>query len=257
MTLDEFIAAEMSENDGNVLRDLVRLLDNSEALFAELRLPADAWSEMATALQAIPGTPDRDTVDRSIRGVFEKWKQKGPLGDPNPRFLERVTKVRKAIKATRTAGITRKQTAAITEKFERLFAAFDLNGLRSVFHDIPLGWGIVWATPFEDLAKRPFDGLTITELIDRLALGRAPDLDGDDWVLAYEPPPSLECKVPTMGDACDDRGWHLPFFPAPMGSSYGITKPSTAGLAPFFEVVHGRATWQSLASLPDNRRVAP
>lgn len=238
-----------------MVRRLLGLLQNRAAFQAESRLPMVAWRTLVRRLVALPATATADRVKLVVKKSFEKRILRGPIARPRPAFLERVGNARVAIDAARKKGVGAGAATDDWGEFQDLVAAGDLPEIKALFGNLLIARRPVWAVPFASLAARPLAGIGIADLCQRLALGRTPRIDGQDWVFCYALPPDVPCKVPTIADACGGGNWHEPYFPAPAGRTLGRTKPTLPKFRRlgFFEVVHDDILWYHLAALPENR----
>lgn len=245
----------LSPADRSSFMNRMGLLANSSAFMEESRLPSDAWDSLIKSVLAIPEPARRDQITKAIQNALQPYILAGPAASPVPLFIERVGNARAAVFSQKYAGLSDDEIEKDWEDFLRAVRNNDLRGILSQFGSLLVGKRPVWGSPFQSLAARPFAGIGITVLCERLALGRAPAPDGNDWVFCYSSPSSHTPKVPTVADACGDKSWHEPFFPAPETETIGRTKPPHPSVEPFLEVVHEEISWDGLAAIPEQRTI--
>lgn len=231
----------------------VGLLGNLAAFEEESRVPADIWDATVKGVVGLPEPVRKDAVKTAIQQGLEPWILSGPESTPVPGFIERVGNARSAVFAQRYSGVAASEIENDWEEFLKLVGVGDLGDIRKRFATLLLGRRPMWGTPFPALTARPFEGVGIAELCRRLALGRPPAADGNDWVFWYTASDAPAPRIPTVADACGGGNWHEPFFPAAANMTVGQTKPQVPGILPFFEVVHQEISWQRLTAVPEQR----
>ena len=234
------------------IKNLLGMLPNLSAIEAEVRLCDDGWNDFLDGICVHSCPCDFSDIQKTVQSSLQKWVLTGPVVAPSPPLLERVGSVDSAFDAKRTKGLARDEAERMKQEFKQDLAKGELDVIKSKYSDLQVGRKPIWGTPSDSLTTRSFSGLGLLELFDRLNLGKTPSLKGDDWVFCYAPQP-VNCRIPTIADACGGDGWHSPFFPSPASEPYGITKPVTPGKSGFFEVVHEPVSWEHFLALPEKR----
>jgi hypothetical protein len=234
------------------IKNLLGMLPNLAAIEAEVRLCDDGWNDFLDGICVHSCPCDFSDIRKSVQSSLGKWVLTGPVVAPRPSLLERVGSIVPAFQAMRTKGVARDEIPRMIEEFEQDLAKGELDVIKSKYFDLHVGRKPIWGTPSDNLMSRSFSGLGFLELFDRLNLGVTPTLNGDHWVFCYSPQ-LVDCRIPTIADACGNYSWHPPFFPSPAGEPYGITKPITPGKSGFFEVVHEPVSWECFLALPEKR----
>jgi len=221
--LDELTDRDQIAGKLRLLRDRVEVgpvaVDN---LFAEPRLPREAWLGMIEALRRALFAAD--DVKAAITRFSRDWTLKGPPLSTQPASFCRAVSVARFSRLLVELNYFASVERAVQNVRSTLRKPVQVVISRWDKYD--LGRHVMWST-FDLAGQDAFRESDSAEYIcGVLGLDIDPDEPGNDLILlVYTLPPGNPARFPTVADAYAGSTWSPYFRPAPVGSPHGWTMP--------------------------------